>query len=168
MTTNDTEYMRNYQRWRRNPDKYPDPRKRNVKVSLQKDVKIDINSLHPPKTKGHVGEPDVIGTPLKRERVFESPTPPPIVSEISEKVTHSISPYMENGQGVQNDSKLAIGKHFKTDAIRTSFQLLTGASIRGNPEIVIERMIEFLEDHEPILFKNKWYWRKRNDYLSCM
>ena len=140
MTTNDTEYMRDYQRWRRNPNKYPDPRKRNVKISLQKDVKIDRDSLHPP----------------------------PIVSEISEKVTHSISPYMENGQGVQNDSKLAIGKHFKTDAIRTSFQLLTGASIRGNPEIVIERMIEFLEDHEPILFKNKWYWRKRNDYLSCM
>jgi hypothetical protein len=57
MPTNDPEYMRNYQRWKRNPDKYPDPRKRNVKKPLQ-NVKNDVKNimlekslerLHPPK-----------------------------------------------------------------------------------------------------------------------
>lgn len=36
MPTNDPEYMKNYQRWRRNPSKYPKPIKRPLFISLSR------------------------------------------------------------------------------------------------------------------------------------
>jgi hypothetical protein len=80
--TNDPEYMRNYQRWKRNPDKYPDPRKRNVKKPLQsvknnvKNIMLErsLERLHPP------GDFDVSA----RGTVIDiRPLIPPEVSETS-------------------------------------------------------------------------------------
>lgn len=48
----------------------------------------------------------------------------------------------------------------KTDHFRTGMSLIIGATKRDQPPILKEKLLEFLNKHEPIKKERTWYWSK--------
>ena len=51
---------------------------------------------------------------------------------------------------------------FKTDHLRTGTSLITGSSKRDKPPIIKQKLLQFLNEYEPIKNEEEktWYWVK--------